>query len=87
MGNGKPKQDVPPDAGGPSGSIGPYTIPKKNPMKLRHPRRLRAAAKPVEGMPDYSIKVNVPLVNVDVLVTTKERPVCSRPEEGQFPHL
>src|SRR5580700_2140499 len=25
----------------------------------------------VEGMPDYSIKVNVPLVNVDVMVTTK----------------
>ena len=29
--SGKPKQEVPPDAGGPSGSIGPYTIPKKNP--------------------------------------------------------
>ena len=28
--------------------------------------------KKIEGMPDYSIKVNVPLVNVDVLVTAKQ---------------
>ncbi len=31
-------------------------------------------------MPDYSLKVNVPLVNVDVLVTTKERAVRSGTE-------
>jgi VWFA-related protein len=67
--NGKPKQDVPPDAGGPSGSVGPYTIPKKNPDEAPPPPP--PTAKPVEGMPDYSIKLNVPLVNVDVLVTTK----------------
>ena len=29
-------------------------------------------AKKVEDIPDYSLKVNVPLVNVDVLVTTKD---------------
>jgi VWFA-related protein len=68
--NGKPKQEVPPDAGGPSGSIGPYTIPKKNPDEVPPPPP-PPTAKPVEGMPDYSIKLNVPLVNVDVLVTTK----------------
>ena len=68
--NGKPKQEVPPDAGGPSGSIGPYTIPKKNPDEAPPPPP-PPTAKPVEGMPDYSIKLNVPLVNVDVLVTTK----------------
>jgi len=68
--SGKPKQEVPPDAGGPSGSIGPYTIPKKNPDEAPPPPP-PPTARPVEGMPDYSIKLNVPLVNVDVLVTTK----------------
>jgi VWFA-related protein len=68
--SGKPKQEVPPDAGGPSGSIGPYTIPKKNSDEAPPPPP-PPTAKPVEGMPDYSIKLNVPLVNVDVLVTTK----------------
>ena len=68
--NGKPKQEVPPDAGGPTGSIGPYTIPKKNPDEAPPPPP-PPTARSVEGMPDYSIKLNVPLVNVDVLVTTK----------------
>lgn len=66
----KPKQDVPDDAGGPGGDIGPYAIPKKNP-ETAPPPPPPAEAKKVEGMPDYSIKVNVPLVNVDVMVTTK----------------
>jgi VWFA-related protein len=68
--NGKPKQDVPDDAGGPSGDIGPYAIPKKNP-ETPPPPPPPVTPKKVEGMPDYSIKVNVPLVNVDVMVTTK----------------
>jgi VWFA-related protein len=68
--NGKPKQEAPADAGGPGGDIGPYSIPKKNP-EAPPPPPPPAAPKKVEGMPDYSIKVNVPLVNVDVLVTTK----------------
>ncbi len=68
--NGKPKQDVPPEAGGPGGDVGPYAIPKKNP-EAPPPPPPPVTAKKVEGMPDYSIKVNVPLVNVDVMVTTK----------------
>jgi VWFA-related protein len=68
--NGKPKQDVPDDAGGPTGDIGPYAIPKKNP-ETPPPPPPPVTPKKVEGMPDYSIKVNVPLVNVDVMVTTK----------------
>jgi len=68
--SGKPKQEVPADAGGPTGNVGPYSIPKKNP-EAPPPPPPPAAAKKVEDMPDYSIKVNVPLVNVDVLVTTK----------------
>jgi VWFA-related protein len=69
--NGKPKQDVPPDAGGPDGSVGPYAIPKKNTEEAPPPPPPPVAPGKVEGMPDYSIKVNVPLVNVDVMVTTK----------------
>jgi VWFA-related protein len=69
--SGKPKQEVPAEAGGPTDSVGPYSIPKKNPDDAPPPPPPPAAAAKVEGMPDYSIKVNVPLVNVDVMVTAK----------------
>src|SRR5437660_10365579 len=70
------KQDVPADAGGPGGDVGPYAIPKR---KDEAPPPAPERPKKIEGMPDYSIKVDVPLVNLDVLVTTKD---------GQFvPHL
>jgi len=64
------KQDAPADAGGPGGDVGPYAIPKKKDEAPPPP----APEKPkkIEGMPDYSIKVDVPLVNVDVLVTSKD---------------
>lgn len=68
--NSGKKQDVPDEAGGPGGDIGPYAIPKKNP-EAPPPPPPPVTPKKVEGMPDYSIKVNVPLVNVDVMVTTK----------------
>ena len=68
--NGKPKQDAPADAGGPSGDMGPYSIPKRTPEEAPAPPP-PPTPKKVEGMPDYSIRVNAPLVNVDVLVTTK----------------
>jgi VWFA-related protein len=64
------KQDTPADAGGPGGDVGPYAIPKKKDEPPPPP----APEKPkkIEGMPDYSIKVDVPLVNLDVLVTSKD---------------
>jgi len=68
--NGKPKQGAPAEAGGPSGDICPNAIPKKNPDEAPPPPP-PPTPKKVEGLPDYSIKVNSPLVNVDVLVTTK----------------
>ena len=67
--NGKPKQEVPAEAGGPGDTV-PYAIPKKTDNEAPPPPP-PTTPKKVEGMPDYSIKVNVPLVNVDVLVTTK----------------
>ncbi len=68
--SGKPKQEVPAEAGGPSGSMGPYAIPKKTAEEAPPPPPPTLKAN-VET-PDYSLKVNVPLVNVDVLVTTKD---------------
>jgi VWFA-related protein len=70
--NGKPKQDVPASAGGPGDTIGPYAIPKKTGNNEPPPPPPPATPKKVEGLPDYSLKVSVPLVNVDVLVTTKD---------------
>jgi len=68
--NGKPKQDVPAEAGGPTDSVGPYAIPKKKVEDAPPPPP--PPPKKVEDNPDYSLKVNVPLVNVDVLVTSKD---------------
>jgi len=63
------KQAPPPEAGGPQTDVGPYAIPKK---KEQPPPPPPEKPKKIEGMPDYSIQVNVPLVNVDALVTTKD---------------
>ena len=67
----KPKQEVPPEAGGPSDNVGPYAIPKKTSAEAPPPPP-PVTPKKVADLPDYSLKVNVPLVNVDVMVTTKE---------------
>jgi len=63
------QQEAPPEAGGPQNDIGPYVIPKK---KEEPPPPAPEKPKKIENMPDYSITVSVPLVNVDVLVTTKD---------------
>lgn len=68
--DGKPKQDAPADAGGPGDNVGPYAIPKKKADDTPPPPPPPPAR--VADIPDYSLKVNVPLVNVDVLVTTKD---------------
>ena len=81
--NGKPKQDVPAEAGGPTDNIGPYAIPKKK-TEDAPPPPPPVTAKKVEDMPDYSLKVNVPLVNVDVMVTTKDGQFIPGLKEGNF---
>jgi VWFA-related protein len=63
------KQDAPPEAGGPQNDVGPYVIPKK---KEEPPPPAPEKPKRIENMPDYSIRVEVPVVNLDVLVTTKD---------------
>ncbi len=69
--SGKPKQEVPADSGGPTGNVGPYSIPRKNSADTPPPAPPPVSPTRNEGVPDYSLKVNVPLVNVDVMVTTK----------------
>ena len=64
-------QNAPPEAGGPQGDIGPIAVPKK---KVEEPKKEETPKPPkkVEGMPDFSIHVNVPLVTLDVGVLTKD---------------
>ena len=62
-------QEAPPEAGGPQTEVGPYAVPKK---KEEPPPPPPEKPKKIEGMPDYSIRVDVPLVNVDVAVVTKD---------------
>ncbi len=63
------QQEAPPEAGGPNSDSGPYAVPKKGAEPPPPPPPSRP--KKIEGMPDYSIHVDVPLVTVPVLVTTK----------------
>jgi VWFA-related protein len=64
------QQEAPPEAGGPNSDSGPYAIPKKG-EEPPPPPPPTPKPKKIEGMPDYSIRVDVPLVTVPVLVTTK----------------
>jgi VWFA-related protein len=66
------KQQAPPEAGGPENDTGPYAIPKVDPDKQQSRPAPPPAPKPTEGMPSYSINVDVPLVSIDALVLTKD---------------
>jgi VWFA-related protein len=61
--------EPPPEAGGPQSDVGPMVIPKKK--EEPPPERPKPLKKP-EGMPQYSLHVESTLVNVPVLVTTKD---------------
>src|SRR5438445_8362451 len=63
------QQEAPPEAGGPNSDSGPYAVPKKGAEPPPPPPTSKP--KKIEGMPDYSIHVDVPVVNVDVGVLTK----------------
>jgi VWFA-related protein len=67
----KQKPEAPPAAGGPQGDIGPIAVPKKKPEE-KPQQRPEPRVKNPEGMGDFSLRVNVPLVNVDVGVLTKD---------------
>src|SRR6202044_1539575 len=75
-------QTEPPDAaGGPQNDVGPYAIPKK---KDEPPPPPPEKPKKIEGMPDYSIHVDVPVVEVPVMVTTKDGQFISNLKQENF---
>lgn len=76
------QQEAPPEAGGPNNEAGPYAIPKKGEEPPPPPPPERP--KKVEGMPDYSIRVDVPLVTVPVMVTTKDGQFISTLKKENF---
>jgi VWFA-related protein len=80
---GGQKQLAPPEAGGPQSDTGPYAIPKLDKQPAR-PAPPPPAPKPVEGMPNYSISVSVPLVSVDALVLTKDGQFIPGLQKDQF---
>ena len=65
------QQNTTPSAGGPEGDIGPIAIPKK---KEPEPKKEEAPKPPKkdEAMPNFSLRVNVPLVTLDVGVLTRD---------------
>src|SRR5580765_8713123 len=66
-----PQSNVPAEAGGPEGDIGPIAVPKKKdeaPKKEDTPK----GPKKVEGLENFSMRVASQLVTVDVGVLSKE---------------
>src|ERR1700722_19916838 len=77
------KGQEPPDAaGGPQSDVGPYAIPKKKDEPPPPPPTEKP--KKIEGMPDYSIRVDVPVVEVPVMVTTKDGQFISNLKKENF---
>src|SRR5882724_11859726 len=64
------QQQQNPAAGGPQGDIGPMAVPKKK-TEEKPPEKQEKVKNPA-GLEDYSLRVNVPLVSVDVSVLTKD---------------
>jgi len=75
------QQEAPPAAGGPQNDVGPYVVPKK---KEEPPPPAPEKPKKIENMPNYSISVDVPVVNLDVLVTTKDGQTIPGLKQGNF---
>jgi len=75
------QQQAPPEAGGPQGDTGSIALPKK---KEEPPPERKPEVKNPAGMPDYSLRVDVPLVQVPVLVTTKDGQFIPGLKEGNF---
>lgn len=65
----KKAEQKPDEAGGPNVPVGPIAVPKR---KEEAPPPAPARRPGPSDMPDYSLRVDVPLVNVDVLVVTKD---------------
>lgn len=76
--------NAPAEAGGPEGDIGPIALPKKKEEQAPPPKEQVPKPKPVEGMPNFSISVNVPVVTLDVGVMTKDGMFIPGLRQGNF---
>jgi len=76
------QQEPTPEAGGPQTDVGPYAIPKKKDEPPPPPPPEKP--KKIEGMPDYSIHVDVPVVTVPVTVVTKDGQFISTLQKENF---
>jgi len=77
----QPSQAPPAEAGGPEGNIGPMAVPKK---KEEPPEPKPQPPRKIAGMPDYSLTVDTTLVQVPVLVTTKNGQFIPGLKQGNF---
>lgn len=64
-------QQTSPDAGGPGNDTGPIAIPRKGAPKTEAPPPPKTVKNPPE-LNNYSLRVDVPVVNVDVNVITEK---------------
>jgi VWFA-related protein len=76
------QQPAPPEAGGPQTDVGPYAIPKKKDEPPPPPPPEKP--KKVEGMPDYSLHVDVPVVTIPTMVLTKDGQFISTLQKENF---
>jgi len=77
------QQTAPAEDGGPNSDVGPYAVPTKKDEPPPPPPPPKP--KKIEGMPDYSIQVNVPLVEVPVMViATKDGQFISNLSKENF---
>ncbi len=81
-GQQQPAEPPPPEAGGPQSDTGPIALPKKK-TEEPPPEKPKPPRKP-EGMAEYSLRVEVPLVSVPVLVTTKDGQFIPGLKAGNF---
>ena len=78
-------QNSPGEAGGPRGDIGPIAVPKKGDDNSATTKKdVPPKPKAVEGMPDFSISVSVPVVTLDVGVLTKDGMFVPGLRQNQF---
>src|SRR5438552_253908 len=71
-----------PSSGGPQGDIGPIAVPKKK-TEEKPPEKPEKVKNPA-GLEDFSLRVNVPLVSVDVSVLTKDGQFIPGLKRGNF---
>ncbi len=75
----KPNDNIPAEAGGPTGDVGPLAVPKKKDSSDDAPPP-PPRPKKIENLPEYSLKVDVPVVTVDARVLMKDgRPLALPP--------